>query len=224
MLTSDFARDGYAATEPLFDAGRMADLAAAVADLHVAMAGTRNLLPLPWCASLASQLRKHPEIARHVDESLLAVQCTYFEKSPERNWLVTLHQDLSIPVSERVEHPALAGWSVKEDGVFVQPPSAVLDEIVAVRLHLDDCGANDGPLRVVPGSHRHGRLSSDEAAKLRDRRGEVSCTVDAGAALIMRPLLLHSSSKAHGNSRRRVLHFVFAPAALPYGLRWRTAV
>ena len=45
----------------------------------------------------------------------------------------------------------------------------------------------------------------------------------AGAALVLRPLLLHASSKASGESRRRVLHFLFAPADPPNGLRWQHA-
>ncbi|WP_182990142.1 hypothetical protein [Massilia sp. Se16.2.3] len=40
----------------------------------------------------------------------------------------------------------------------------------------------------------------------------------------MRPLVLHASSKASGTSLRRVLHIVFGPPALPYGLRWQQPV
>jgi hypothetical protein len=38
--------------------------------------------------------------------------------------------------------------------------------------------------------------------------------------MLMKPLLLHASSKVSIDSGRRVLHFVFAPAELPGGLRW----
>ena len=41
-----------------------------------------------------------------------------------------------------------------------------------------------------------------------------------GDALLMRPLVLHASSKSSGSSLRRVLHFVFGPEVLPYGLAW----
>src|SRR4051812_114307 len=44
----------------------------------------------------------------------VAVQCTLFDKSADKNWLVALHQDLSIPVPERVTHPDCSGWSEKE--------------------------------------------------------------------------------------------------------------
>jgi hypothetical protein len=38
--------------------------------------------------------------------------------------------------------------------------------------------------------------------------------------MIMRLLILHSSSKSSVASPRRILHFVYGPAALPEGLRW----
>jgi hypothetical protein len=61
---------------------------------------------------------------------------------------VSLHQDLSIPVAERVESPGCRGWSEKEDELFVQPPVSVLDSVLALRLHLDDCKERNGALRV----------------------------------------------------------------------------
>jgi ectoine hydroxylase-related dioxygenase (phytanoyl-CoA dioxygenase family) len=96
----------------------------------------------------------------------------------------------------------------------------VLESIVAVRLHLDDCNERNGALRVVPGSHRLGRLSSDEAHREREARGDRFVSVPKGGAMIMRPLLLHASSKSSVASPRRVLHFVYGPTALPEGLRW----
>ncbi len=106
----------------------------------------------------------------------------------------------------------------------MQPPCSVLTELVAVRVHLDPCSAEDGPLRVIPGSHRLGPTSPESAAVARHTGTEVACTFEQGAALVMRPLLLHSSSKATGTSKRRVLHFLFGPPYLPFGLRWQIAV
>ena len=149
-----------------------------------------------------------------------AVQCTLFDKSPQKNWLVSLHQDLSIPVREQVDSPACSGWSAKEGKVFVQPPAWVVEQLVAVRVHLDACPADAGELRVVPGSHAFGRLGADAAEKLRKERGEILVTARRGEALVMRPLLLHASSKATAPRARRILHFVFGPAELPLGLKW----
>lgn len=182
--------------------------------------GTRGLLARPWCAALAARLSGHPVLRDLIGPGAVAVQCTYFEKSAARNWLVPMHQDKSIPVGEKVDHPALTGWSEKEGMCFVQAPLQVLQDMVAVRVHLDDCRAEDGPLRVVPGSHRWGFLDDGQVADARRRHGEVCCEAAQGAALVMRPLLLHASSKATGAGRRLLLHFLFGPARLSHGLRW----
>ncbi len=186
--------------------------------------GTRCLLSLDWCRSLVGRLRSHPGLSAMVPADHVGVQCTYFEKSSSRNWLVPIHQDLSIPVAERVDSAELRVWSEKEGMLFVQPPVDVLESLVAVRLHLDRSAAEDGPLQVVPGTHRQGRIEPQQARHLRGRGPLVACTLERGDALVMRPLLLHASPKASGTSRRRVLHVLFGPRQLPYGLEWRHAV
>lgn len=208
-------RDVLAPSECDEIAGRLAPIASATA--ASATAGTRSLLTRDWCVQLAERLRLHPALSSLLVDSPVAVQCTYFEKSENNNWLVALHQDLSIPVAERVAHAELRAWSEKEGVWFVQPPVSLLEQLVAIRVHLDDCAAADGPLRVVPGSHRQGRIVPAALS----RPDTVACIAEKGAVLALRPLLLHASSKSAGTSRRRVLHFVFGPATLSHGLRWR---
>ena len=187
---------------------------------------SRTLLNTPWCRDLARSLGQQPAIAPLLPELAVAVQCTLFSKSPRGNWLVALHQDLSIPVSARVSCPGCTGWSEKEGEIFVQPPLSVLESLLAVRVHLDPCPSDAGALRVVPGSHRFGRLGlgGTEPAEMRAAQGETVVSAAQGAALLMRPLLLHASSKAAQGTTRRVLHFVFGPRELPCGLQWALAV
>ena len=194
------------------------------AALDTGDAGSRNLLEQDWCAGLVFPIRSYLQSIGVLPADAVAVQCTLFRKTPECNWKVPYHQDLSIPVASRVEHAALSGWSIKEDGHYVQPPIDVLDALLAVRLHLDPSGGAEGALRVVPGSHRLGRLSPDSIATTDKREREVVCTADAGDLLLMRPLLLHASSKAERPNGRRVLHFLFAPRVPGCGLQWRIAV
>jgi ectoine hydroxylase-related dioxygenase (phytanoyl-CoA dioxygenase family) len=191
-------------------------------NLTSASSGSRRLLAEPWCASLAQSLRARTGTSCLIPNSHVAVQCTFFEKSAVKNWLVPIHQDLSIPVLERVAHPGLRGWSSKEGVLFVQARTALLRQLIAVRWHVDDCAANDGPLFVVPGSHKCGLMSPESAVAARTT--EVPCLVAQGSALVMRPLLLHRSPKSSGGSRRRVLQFLFGPKQLPYGLTWAHAV
>ena len=223
-MPSAFDENGYAIIDAVLDEEQCEAVAGRVSAAGIVRAGSRNLLHDAWCAELALYLKSCAAIAEHLPATAVAAQCTLFDKSPARNWLVALHQDLSIPVREHIAHPDCTGWSEKEGVLFVQPPLSLLESLVAVRVHLDECGLGAGPLRVVPGSHRHGRLSKSEARHQQQTKGEFECFVKRGDALLMRPLLLHASSKATVPSRRRVLHFLFGPAELPHALRWENAV
>jgi len=224
VLPDTFIRDGFAVIPTVLDESQCDAITASVGPYGPDSPGTRNLLTQDWCRVLASTLRAHSDIGALIPPGHVAVQCTYFEKSIDNNWLVPIHQDLSIPVRERVEHPSLRGWSEKEGTLFVQPPVEQLETFVAVRIHLDPCLDGDGPLQFVPATHTRGRIDAAAASRLRQDGPVVTCTVDRGGALVMRPLALHTSSKATGTSLRRVLHFVFGPAELPYGLQWEHAV
>jgi len=147
------------------------------------------------------------------------VKLTIFDKSPTANWVVPWHQDVTIAVRERREAEGFGPWSEKEGVPHVQPPAEILKQMVAIRVHLDDTPASNGALRVVPGSHRHGKLD-DSARALRDELGERVCEVQAGDAHAMSPLLLRASSKAERPTRRRVIHLEFASVELPGGLDW----
>ena len=99
----------------------------------------------------------------------------------------------------------------------------VLEQLVALRVHLDPCREEDGPLQFVPATHMLGRVDAGQARVLKGTGPVVTCALERGGVLMMRPLALHASSKAGGTSRRRVLHFVFGPPELPHGLRWEQA-
>lgn len=185
--------------------------------------GTRCLLDNDWCQSLASLLKsrvaqKIPEIA-----SLVAVQCTLFNKSATSNWFVAYHQDRSIPVASCVSSDWV-GWSQKEGMTFVHGSDGLLAKMIAVRLHVDDSTSDNGPLRVLPGSHRQGTLSPEDIAVLRGLSHDHQLTVAKGSLVLMRPLLVHASSKSRTSEDRRVLHFLFGPTTLTDGLEWRCAV
>jgi ectoine hydroxylase-related dioxygenase (phytanoyl-CoA dioxygenase family) len=221
---SQFKTSGYFVIPGVIDPVLNRRLGAFVGVVASAGAGSRRLLDEAWCRHLATVLRGDARINSLLPRSALAVQCTLFHKSPTKNWLVALHQDLSIPVKARVDGLECSGWIEKEGQVYVQPPVSVLEQLVAVRVHIDDSQVESGALRVVPKSHLEGRLNKDQVETLRSKDGETVVPVARGGVLIMRPLLLHASSKATSHDPRRVLHFVFGPPKLPLGLEWRWAV
>ena len=220
MTEANLIENGFVLVAPFLDPVELSIYESAVSDVNESSIASRNLLDLTWCQDLATKIRGKLNNMGLLPKNSVAVQCTYFAKSVEQNWLVPVHQDLSIPVAEKIQHPDLSGWTLKDGVNFVQPPDYVLDELVAVRIHLDDCGITDGPLRIVAGSHKFGRVPNSEALSLRGHIGETVCPVRKGGALLMKPLVLHASSKSSGNHHRRVLHFVFGPPVLPFGLTW----
>ena len=169
-------------------------------------------------------LHKHPGIAQLVapilGEQAMLVRGLMFDKSPASNWGIFWHQDLSIAVRQREEVTDFGPWSIKAGIQHVQPPPNILQKMLTVRLHLDDCQESNGALRVLPGSHRNSRLSMFESETLQQSTSPKTCCVSSGGAVMMRPLLLHSSHRATDASRRRVIHLEFAAEPLPEPLVW----
>ena len=91
-------------------------------------------------------------------------------------------------------------------------PAAALERLVALRVHLDDSGPDNGPLRVLSDTHTSGVLAHEEIEKLALTVAPVDCLTGAGGVVAMRPLAIHASSKALTDRPRRVLHIEFAPA------------
>ena len=148
------------------------------------------------------------------------MRAIFFDKSPGANWLVSWHQDLTLALRARAEVPGFGPWSVKDGIPHVQPPVACLEEMLTVRVHLDDADEDNGALRVLPGTHRLSRLAPVQIQEQRARQSDVLCAAGAGDALLMRPLLLHASGRATSARHRRVLHIEYAAFALPDALRW----
>jgi hypothetical protein len=183
-------------------------------------AGRRGLLAMPAVHDFA-HLPKILDLARpNLEAEPRPVRVIYFNKTADANWSVAWHQDLTIAVQERVEVPEFTGWSVKEGVPHVQPPEEFLENMLTLRVHLDDCDETNGALKVLAGTHRLGRLSADEIHELSAKHQECLCSAKAGDVMLMRPLLLHASSRSQGIRPRRVLHIEYAGFTLPEPLRW----
>jgi len=99
---------------------------------------------------------------------------------------------------------------LKEAVNYAHAPREALERVVALRLHLDDSNENNGPLPVLPATHRGGVLTDDEVHRLAEGISAVECLVAQRGVVIMRPLVIHASSKATSEQPRRVLHIEYA--------------
>ena len=147
------------------------------------------------------------------------VKAILFDKTAGVNWSLRWHQDNVISVQQRRDVAGFTGWSEKVGVPHVRPPVEILEQMLAARVHLDDCPPENGALKIIPNSHAHGRLSPEEVQAWRNK-GEIICAAGKGQILFMRPLLLHSSGRATRPMHRRVLHIEYAGCDLPGGLEW----
>jgi len=154
-------------------------------------------------------------------ERAQAVSSVYFDKTPDANWPVPWHQDQLIRVRESRPVAGFESRPVKDGIVHMLPPVELSNQILAMRIHLDDATATHGALRVIPGSHHQGRVSNEQLAELTSRSDTVTCDVRAGDVMLMRPLLLHASSRCEQPGHRRVIHIEYAGFDLPGGLKWQ---
>jgi ectoine hydroxylase-related dioxygenase (phytanoyl-CoA dioxygenase family) len=229
-IAADIAQQGFCLVPKLADDGLIDGVIAALERCETAHSrrggqtyGARNLLQLEQVRTAASAPNLAPHLKSLLGRSFLAVRGLFFDKTDKANWPVPWHQDLTLAVRERRDMPGWRNWTEKRGIAHVQPPPEILERMVTVRIHLDDCPTDNGPLRLIPQSHRFGVLGRDGITA---QAQKPSSTIPAkrGDVLFMRPLILHASSPALTPRHRRVLHLEFAPMGLlPGELRWAEA-
>lgn len=221
----DLYGDGYALAEITLSADQCEHIAASLPSLVGAgRGGIRNLIAHPTVGKLLNHQRLGAYLWSLIGRDLVAVKATLFDKTAESNWRVQWHQDRAIAVRERRQVEGYGPWSTKAGVVHVEPPAQVLSQMLAVRVHLDECTGENGSLRVIPGSHHGGKLTDSEIAETAEAGAVVDVYVPRGGLLLMRPLLVHSSGVAVTPQHRRVLHIEFAPVDAISPLHWHTAI
>jgi ectoine hydroxylase-related dioxygenase (phytanoyl-CoA dioxygenase family) len=177
---------------------------------HRGRAGVRHLMGNQAVRKLAFDPRML-HIAQAVSgNEAFPFKATLFDKSPDANWLITWHQDTAFPLRDKIELPGWGPWSTKEGVIHAHAPASALEKVIALRLHLDDSTDQNGPLRVVPGTHRKGVLTDAEVEAITGNTAPTNCLMPKGGIIVMRPLLIHASSKSQSAIPRRVLHIEYA--------------
>lgn len=146
------------------------------------------------------------------------VKSIYFDKPQTSNWYVSYHQDLTISVDNKIALKGFNFWTTKQNQFSVHPPLNILQNVVTVRIHLDDTDENNGALKVIPKSHSKGIYRPETIDWTIE--SEISCNVSKGGIMLMKPLLLHSSGRTTNGRQRRVIHIEFSNQELPSELNW----
>ena len=151
------------------------------------------------------------DIARQVvGAAAVPFRATLFDKSPAANWLVVWHQDTALPLRQPVERDDWGPWSTKAGVLYAHAPAWALEQVIALRVSLDDSLWTNGPLRVLPGTHRGGVYTDERIERLTHSTAPVDCVAPSGGVIAMRPLTVHASSKSSDGQPRRVLHIEYA--------------
>ncbi len=219
------ATTGWAVTDRVVDSRAIAELRDCVAPFaQTGRGGARNLLDDSRIAALAAAPALRRFASAILGSSCFAVRALFFDKTPDANWKVIWHQDLTVAAQQRVDLPGYGPWTDKGGVPHVQPPVDILEQMLAIRLHLDPCGEENGPVRVIDGTHCLGRLAPEAIEQLRAQRPESACLVAEGALLAFRPLLVHASSPATRPGHRRVIHIEYAARPLLTPLIWHRQI
>lgn len=203
---------GYDVVGAVFDRAEMADTLASLdrSTLVRTKAGVRHVLSLPRVQQLAHDSRLVRLASSFIGPGAVPFRATLFDKSPRSNWLIVWHQDTALPLRDRFDDSSWGPWSTKGGLHYAHAPAWALESVIALRVQLDDSTATNGPLRVLPGTHRQGVLSDARVQQLAERMTAVECVTPSGGVIAMRPLTIHASSKSTDDTPRRVLHIEYA--------------
>jgi hypothetical protein len=203
---------GHSILQKVFERREMLRVADALDEAPIGRtkAGARHVLSVPVLRELAGDPRLLEIAASFVGAIPVPFRATLFDKSLASNWLVVWHQDTALPLRARVNDASWGPWSVKAGVLYAHAPAPALATVIALRVHLDDSTAANGPLWVLPGTHLQGVLSDQAIERLARNVTPVDCVAPSGGVIAMRPLTIHASSKASDGNRRRVLHIEYA--------------
>lgn len=216
----DFERDGVALRESAVGADILRELADEFEATGVRV-GARPFALSPTIKELIGPEGALGQRARELAGiAARPVRVLAFDKTPDANWHLPWHQDRVIAVKTRVDLDGFGTWTVKGGQPHVEAPVSLLETMFNLRLHLDDCDAGNGALKVLLGTHRLGRLNDAQVKQAAATGRATLCTVKAGGLLAMKALALHASDATTSPRRRRVLHVDYCWGGLPKELDW----
>lgn len=161
-------------------------------------------------------------LREQLGEGFGLVRALFFDKPPERSWNLPWHKDTSIAVKEHsTKSQNFSRPTIKAGVPHVIASDEILHQMLTLRIHLDEVTDENGPLRVVPGSH----VASHSVGVGIDQA--VTILADIGDVLAMRPLISHASGSSIEGTRRhrRILHLEFTSVQnLPDGFKWHNFV
>ena len=93
-------------------------------------------------------------IVESTPQMLTEVRALFFDKPPDRSWNLPWHKDTSIAVKDlSIQSSSFSRPTTKAGVPHLIACDEVLRRMLTLRIHLDEVSDENGPLRVIPGSH-----------------------------------------------------------------------
>jgi hypothetical protein len=222
-MKQEYSRDGYYLIQGAFSDENVTTLQNELSNIEGKPNnyGIRDLMnKVPYIKSMASSSPLIDLAKDILGNNARPVRSVFFDKIKEANWNVAWHQDTSIALKTKHEISGFGPWSEKQGVIHAEPPAEYLANTLTLRIHLDKANTETGALRVIPGTHRDGRVKSTEILQIVENSTVVECHANPGDVLLMNPLLFHSSRKAIHPCHRRIIHIEYSAMSLPYPLEW----
>jgi ectoine hydroxylase-related dioxygenase (phytanoyl-CoA dioxygenase family) len=186
--------------------------------------GTANLLV---SCKAVKEIAGHPKLKalfRTLSPgAFVAIKAFVLDKTTGANWEIPWHQDLKIAVNKQDTTEGYSNWSLEAGIWHVQPPISILESLLTLRIHLDDCSANNGAMHFIPATHNLGILDKEDISNLVAGRKAVVNAVPKGGITLFRPLLLHYAPPSQSQSGRRVLQIEYSAADPGHKVDWHRA-
>ena len=97
---------------------------------------------------------------------------------------------------------------------------SVLDNMLFVRVHLDDAGVENSAMEIALGSHKCGRVAADDAEVHAMRHETELCIAKRGDVQVLKMGILHRSRTSSSQRPRRAVQIDFSADHLAEPLLW----
>ena len=154
-----------------------------------------------------------------IDHKIELTSAKYYHQIPTANWFTTLHQNITIPVKEKISMEGFSGWSKKEGITSAMAPVNLLRQCFSMYIYLFGSDETNGALQILPGSHKK-ILNIQERNQIIENINPQIANVQAGDIYILKPLVLQAFGKVSQIQHVHLLQLNFCLEDLPGGLEW----
>ena len=143
-------------------------------DVRGAAYGARNLLQIwPTVMDLVRRTRLADLLLRILGPQAALVRGLYFDKPPGASWSLPWHRDQTIAVKQHGDLGQFKKPTFKAGVPHVEAPVELLRGMLTARVHLDAMTLRNGPLLVIPASHRLDGAACQDPVTLQCAAGDV---------------------------------------------------